>query len=100
MHGPVIPSLYQKYKPFAPKKLGQRLSQDGWAVPIYTLPGNLEDVCVMRLVIKENTTMDMAELFMQSMHRAVEDLEEDTEELKKDTEGCMIQYIEALSIKH
>ncbi len=60
--------------PFSANALSNRLSQDGWTVPAYTLPRNLDDVWVLRMVIKENFSMDMAELFLGSMDRAIADL--------------------------
>ncbi len=61
---------------FKASELTARLSQDGWTVPDYTLPKNLTNVRVIRMVVKENFSMDMAELFLESLRRAIEEFEE------------------------
>ncbi len=52
------------------------LAQDGWTVPAYTLPKNLENVEVFRMVVKENLSMDMVCRFLESVATAVEEFEE------------------------
>lgn len=54
--------------------LSNRLRQDGWTVPAYTLPKNRVDDWVLRIVVKESFTMDMANLLIQSIDRAMIEL--------------------------
>lgn len=49
--------------------LSERLRAEGWQVPVYTLAKNLEHMTVMRIVVKENFSRDMAELLVQSIQR-------------------------------
>ncbi|HXR31449.1 MAG TPA: glutamate decarboxylase [Solirubrobacterales bacterium] len=42
--------------------LSERLRERGWIVPAYTLPPNAESVAVLRMVVKENFSRDMAEM--------------------------------------
>jgi glutamate decarboxylase len=44
-------------------------------VPAYTLPATLEDVVVMRVVIKQGFTRDMADMMLNDMAAAVAELE-------------------------
>lgn len=49
--------------------LAERLRADGWQIPVYTLPPNLESIAVMRIVVKENFSRDMAELLVGNIRR-------------------------------
>ena len=42
--------------------LSDELRKNGWIVPAYTLPANAEHIQVLRIVVKENFTRDMAEM--------------------------------------
>lgn len=50
-------------------ELAERLRAEGWQVPVYTMAANIEDMVVMRLVIKENFSRDMASLLIDSIKR-------------------------------
>jgi glutamate decarboxylase len=43
-------------------ELSERLRERGWIVPAYTLPPDAESVAVLRMVVKENFSRDMAEM--------------------------------------
>ena len=45
-------------------------------VPAYTLPASLEDVVVMRIVVKQGFTRDMADMLLADMRSAVAELEQ------------------------
>lgn len=51
--------------------LSHLLRERGWIVPAYTLPPNAEDVSVLRIVVKENFSRDMAEILAGDMKIAV-----------------------------
>lgn len=53
------------------------LRERGWSVPAYTLPPNAEEIAVMRVVVKENFSRDMADIFAQDLTNAIERLETD-----------------------
>jgi glutamate decarboxylase len=53
------------------------LRERGWTVPAYTLPPDAQDVAVMRVVVKENFSHDMAEMFAADMKRALKRLDID-----------------------
>lgn len=49
--------------------LSERLRAEGWQVPVYTMGKNIENMTVMRIVVKENFSRDMAELLTESIKR-------------------------------
>jgi glutamate decarboxylase len=53
------------------------LRERGWSVPAYTLPPDAEEIAVMRIVVKENFSRDMADIFAQDLAHAIERLEND-----------------------
>ncbi len=58
-------------------QLCEILRERGWTVPAYTLPPNAQDIAVMRVVVKENFSRDMAEMFATDVEKAVHRLETD-----------------------
>src|SRR6202011_4982956 len=44
--------------------LSERLRMRGWQVPAYTFPANLQDMAVMRIVIRNGFSMDLANLLL------------------------------------
>ena len=53
------------------------LRRRGWVVPSYTLPPDAHEEAVMRVVVKENFSRDMAEMLAIDLENAVARLEED-----------------------
>lgn len=53
------------------------MRERGWSVPAYTLPRNAEDISVLRVVVKENFSHDMADIFTKDLANAIERLERD-----------------------
>lgn len=53
------------------------LRERGWSVPAYTLPPDAEEIAVMRVVVKENFTRDMGDIFAQDLANAIQRLETD-----------------------
>ncbi|HEY2570175.1 MAG TPA: glutamate decarboxylase [Solirubrobacteraceae bacterium] len=57
--------------------LSRRLRERGWIVPAYTLPANAEHITVLRLVVKENFSRDMADILAHDVRAAIHTLERD-----------------------
>ena len=55
--------------------LQDKLLQSGWMVPAYTMPKNIEDMVVMRVVVRQGMSRDMANMLIDDIRNAVEDLE-------------------------
>ncbi len=54
--------------------LSDAMRERGWQIPAYTLPANLESTVVMRIVVKENFSSDMADLFVNDLKLQVNKL--------------------------
>jgi glutamate decarboxylase len=55
--------------------LSERLRQRGWLVPAYTFPENLQHVAVLRLVVRNGFSRDLAGLLINDLRAQVEALE-------------------------
>ena len=56
--------------------LQDKLMQSGWMVPAYSMPKDIEDMVVMRIVVRQGMSRDMADMLIQDIRNAVEELEE------------------------
>ncbi len=57
-------------------QMSDKLRERGWIVPAYSLPENAQDVEVLRIVVKENFSRDMADMLVEDMHRYAKVLHE------------------------
>jgi glutamate decarboxylase len=48
-----------------------KLREYGWQVPAYTMPENAQDVAVLRVVVREGFSMDMADMLLDDIKKAV-----------------------------
>jgi glutamate decarboxylase len=55
--------------------LQAKLQENGWMVPAYTLPANIQDIVVMRIVIRQGTSRDMIDMLLNDIRQAVEQLD-------------------------
>ena len=51
--------------------VADRLRIRGWQVPAYTLPANVTDVAVQRILVRQGLTQDLAALLIEDMRRAI-----------------------------
>ncbi|MDR2564539.1 MAG: glutamate decarboxylase [Bifidobacteriaceae bacterium] len=51
--------------------LSDRLRMQGWQVPAYPMPNNLQDLTVQRIVVRNGMSMDLADRFMAEFAAAV-----------------------------
>ena len=51
--------------------LSRQLRVFGWQVPAYPLPPDLEAVTIMRVVVRNGFSMDLAHLFLRNLKQAV-----------------------------
>ncbi len=52
--------------------LADRLRMSGWQIPAYTMPDNLTDMAIMRIVVKEGMSMELANLLLNDVRRAIQ----------------------------
>ena len=75
--------------------LQDKLQRSGWMVPAYTLPDNLTDIVVMRIVCRQGTSRDTIDMLLADIRSCVEELEK----LEYPTE-TRISYEKGEKIKH
>ena len=49
--------------------LSERLRDRGWILPAYTFPENLEDLAVLRVVVRDGFSQDMANMLLNDIRR-------------------------------
>ena len=54
--------------------VSERLRSRGWLVPAYPMPPAIEDVSVLRVVVRNGFGHDLASLLVEDLRRAVDDL--------------------------
>ena len=67
---------YNKTAKWTLYDLQARLQQSGWMIPAYTLPANLTDIVVMRAVVKQGFTRDLADMLLADIRSAVKEFEQ------------------------
>lgn len=66
--------------------LSDRLHIQGWQIPAYTLPSSMEDVVVMRVVCRQGTSIDLADLLIENMKVQIAELNA----LKEPTDSAIL----------
>ncbi len=72
--------------------LGETLKGKGWIAPVYHLPANLEEIEVMRVVVKPEFARAQARAFLNDLVSAVREL---TAESHKRTTGSLVDALRA-----
>lgn len=65
--------------------LADRLAVKGWQVPAYTLPDNLRDVVIQRVVVRADFSHALADAFLKDLGQAIEFLETSSQNGKGST---------------
>lgn len=63
--------------------ISEKLRQFGWQVPAYTMPANAESVAVLRIVIREGFSADMAGKLLEDIRKVVRSVERTPEHKPK-----------------
>ena len=66
---------YEKDAKWTLFDLQDKLMQSGWMVPAYTMPRNIEDMVVMRIVVRQGMSRDMADMLIEDIRNAVAELD-------------------------
>jgi len=72
--GSAIPVFAFKLRddvPYSVYDLSDKLRQGGWQVPAYTMPEGAEDVAVLRIVVREGFSRDLADELLKALREAV-----------------------------
>jgi glutamate decarboxylase len=62
-----------------------RLRERGWIVPAYTFPKNREDLAVLRVVVRNGFSADLAELFLGDLEHLIPQLERQPQHLQDES---------------
>jgi glutamate decarboxylase len=72
---PVFAFSVRNGTPFSVYDISDKLRERGWQVPAYTMPEGAEDVAVLRVVVREGFSRDMATMLLDDLKTAAEQLE-------------------------
>ncbi|HII02573.1 TPA: glutamate decarboxylase [Methanosarcinaceae archaeon] len=75
---PIIAFKQKEETGYSLQQLSYKLRERGWIVPAYCLPKNAEDIEIMRIVVRENFTSDMAAILVNDLKEACQFLENGT----------------------
>jgi glutamate decarboxylase len=67
--------LKDDFKDFTVYDVSDRLRMRGWQVPAYTFPENLQDMAVLRIVVRNGFSMDLANLLLDDLRTQIKTLE-------------------------
>jgi glutamate decarboxylase len=67
--------------------LSKKMRERGWVISAYTMPPNAQEVAIMRVVVKENFSHDMADILFQDIQDACKALEGKGEKPPSKPEG-------------
>jgi len=78
--GDSIPIVCWKMKESADKKwtlydLADRLRINGWQVPAYPLPNDMSNIIIQRVVIRQDLSLQLAELFVENLKESIHTLD-------------------------
>ena len=70
-HLPVVTFALKKNTSFTVFDLSAKLRERGWVVPAYTMAPDAQDLAVLRIVVREGLSRDMAELLLADLRNAL-----------------------------
>ncbi len=71
---PLVPFTVRADAGFTVFQLSDKLREFGWFLPAYTMPKNATEIAVMRIVVRENLSRDLAENLLADLGRAIAEL--------------------------
>ena len=75
-HLPVVAFGLKDTRHFTVFDLSAKLRERGWVVPAYTMAPNAQNIAVLRIVVREGLSRDMADLLLTDLKNAVTFFEE------------------------
>ena len=73
-HIPVVTFTFSGREDFTLFDLSYRIRERGWIVPAYSLPPDAHQMTIMRVVVRENFSRDLVDIFLDDLLRAKNDL--------------------------
>lgn len=75
---PVVAFQVDNTAGFTAFDISDALRVYGWQVPAYTMPENIQDMAILRIVVREGFSRDMADSLIRDMKRAIENCKGNT----------------------
>jgi glutamate decarboxylase len=72
--------------------VSRRLRERGWLVPAYTFPENRTDLSVLRVVVRNGFSQDLAGLFLEDLSRLLPELDRQGAPLQSPQEGSAFHH--------
>src|SRR5208283_233841 len=72
---PLVAFRLAEPRPYTVYDISERLRAHGWIVPAYHLPANAEEVALLRVVVREHFSRDMADMLLDDLTRVLERLD-------------------------
>jgi glutamate decarboxylase len=72
---PVLAFSLRDERPFTVYDVSDHLRARGWQVPAYPFPPDLQDLHVLRVVVRNGFSRDLARLLLQDLRQAADELE-------------------------
>jgi glutamate decarboxylase len=73
-HIPVVTFKQKNETSYTLFDLSAAIRSFGWIVPAYSLPHNAQNTVLMRIVVRESFSRDLADLFLENMKHAMDNL--------------------------
>ena len=77
----------EKNSPFTLFELSDKLRQNGWLVPAYTMPANIKHMVVQRIVVRHGVSVDLMYLLLEEIKKAIKELSAKNEVNMKPKQG-------------
>lgn len=74
-HLPVVAFALAGNQRFTVFDLSEKLRGRGWIVPAYTMAPNAEEIAVLRVVVREGFSRDMADMLLDDIRHSIESLD-------------------------
>jgi len=84
---PVFAFRLKETSRFSVYDVSERLRIHGWQVPAYTMPKGAETIAVLRIVVREGFSRDMADLLLADLRAVITELEANPPARPKQAEG-------------
>jgi len=72
---PVFAFALEDASRFTVFDLSDKLREHGWQVPAYTMPPKVDDLAVLRVVVREGFSRDLADMLLADLRKAIEHFE-------------------------
>ena len=72
---PLVAFRLAEPHPYTVYDIAERLRERGWIVPAYHLPADAEEVSLLRVVVREHFSRDMADLLLDDLQRVLDRLD-------------------------